>query len=276
MISESPISSNSSCSFDIIVSTCDEYSFLWQGFFYYLHKNWGLPNGRIIMTSTNMPKGVPGVECIGKASRRIDWSSRMLSALKLSQSEIVFVLLDDFYIVRPVDQNYVEAAYNAMVQDKTIMCVNLRDAEPESDYGLNPYNDFFVKKNNEATYCVTTQASFWRRDYLVKLLHPGENAWQFERFGSVRHRKYNRTMLYRKDACNDLFYYPRGGVMWNGAFHDTPEVKLAIQEAGVNASDETSKSAVRKEYEEKNNPFLRIYRKIYDRVSAFVSWLPYY
>ena len=198
----------------LIFATCNEYSFLWPGFFYYLEKYWPSFNYPIISTASTKIETHYDVSCT--YSKNQSFSSRLINALKQCKTDIVLLTLDDFYLTKPVNESFFNTALDIMLNSKKVKCITLVDSPSSKDIGKRNYNDLFVVKKNTYHYSVTAQMSLWNRKYLLKILHHGESAWDFEYMGSIRNRFYNPVILYRKDEYKNAFSYPHGGVLQGG------------------------------------------------------------
>ena len=241
--------------FDLIYSTCDEYHFLWNDFFRIFFKRWPSFDSTIISTGSKPVEMYPNIKTIKK-----------------SKSDIILFFLDDFFLTKDVRVDLFNKALSIIKSDKTIASITLFDHPSENEYGCDEYNDWFVVKKNDAKYCVTTQVSLWRKSYLLKVLHAGENAWEFEKLGSLRHQHYGEKMLYRKDEFKDIFSYPEGGVFQKGQLRKSPDVLKLVKDESIESS------AYHSDFKQKKAihfyRFRAHYRKFYLKHHVNLPWLP--
>lgn len=108
----------------------------------------------------------------------------MLFCLDLAESEIVLLMLDDYFISSQVDNEIIERCVQVMRENR-YSHITL------TEHGLaRPTNRFkdslLLEIEKKAKYRVSTAPALWRVDSLRSYLRPNENIWQFETFGSRR------------------------------------------------------------------------------------------
>ena len=200
----------------LLVSTCDSYKPLWEGFFesFLTHFNYEL---EMFMTGTGThffrTKRVLG---ISRKYSNSDFSKRILVALRNIKSQYLLFMLDDFYLLSDVDTCIFNNAVDVIREDKNVGVIILHDEISHKCYMEDDYNEHFVTLKKSAPYRITTQAALWRKSFFKKVLRKGESPWQFEYLASYRSRRYKEKVLYRKDKLYSLFDYPHGGVFGDG------------------------------------------------------------
>ena len=197
------------------MSTCDNYRPLWNGFLnsFYTHINWEHPS---FMTGSGIVSN-GSHKLIGIKSKysNLDFSSRLLKALKSVKTELVLFMLDDFYLLSSVD----DAMFKQTIEifnDKKVGCAILHDEISHKPFSEKDYNENFVILKKSAPFRATTQAAIWRVSFLKSLLRRGESPWQFEYLASFRSRRKKKIILFRKDSIRFFFNYPYGGVFGDG------------------------------------------------------------
>lgn len=268
---------NISHPFTMIFSTCNEYSCIWEGFFRSLEEYWPSFNEPIISTASKEIK-YHYYSIKPTLTKSSSFSSRLICALKQIKTEIVLLVLDDFYLTKRVDVSFINHALNLMKNNKRIKCINLHEEKPDSLVFKKIFDDCFIVKNNKYEWSATTQASFWDRKYLLRLLHKGETAWDFEIIGSMRNKFYNPLILYRRDLYADSFYYPRGGIVEAGKWREDKEVlpllmKYDLISKSLRVNDKCDEF---KYHNHKKTLFGRIYRFTYRYLSVLIPFLPYF
>ena len=176
----------------LLVSSCDKYEDAWVPFFGLLDANWPDCNYPIYLNTES--KEFPGTVCGKKVQalhtpggRDEPWSKRLARALKQIPTEFVLFLLEDFFLLSPVNTKKVEDALAWMQADPNI--VNICFYPMEGDNTPVPEHPGFSKRDKNAPFLIQCQVGIWRKKALLKLLRSYEDAWNFESDGTIRARK---------------------------------------------------------------------------------------
>ena len=184
----------------VLVSSCDKYHDAWIPFFTLMGKYWkDCPYPFYLNTETEKVDEIAGVtiNTINCPFTNCTWSKRLIHALKKIKSEYVITLLEDFFVMSPVDQNEID------------YCVSLMDSHPSIaniNFGFGSYvksieylDDKYAIRSRDTDYYLNAVAAIWRRKTLIKLLSPYESAWQYELYGSSRAKLYRYDFVIKKD-----------------------------------------------------------------------------
>jgi hypothetical protein len=128
-------------------------------------------------------------------AERPNWSESFLRSLKKTKAPFILYLQEDYFLVRPVDDEWIAAAIKAMESDPSIGVIYLNRHGPQFTRARKAADLGFVEIPKTARYLVSTQAAIWRKDFLVSNLHSWENVWMFEKFGSLRARRSSTAFL---------------------------------------------------------------------------------
>ena len=177
----------------VVVGSCDKYADLLDPFITLFRKYWpDCPFEVVLVTETD--PHVVGFDRTIAYGGGMNWASRMRKALGEVTTSHVIMLCDDYYLVSPVETRKLLLRLGQM---KSLDAVNLRlipNPAPKSgnsrpvDYGLFEY-----RKNT--AYCIATQAGFWDRVFLMRLLCAKSSIWEFERYGSFAVGDEKRPLL---------------------------------------------------------------------------------
>lgn len=151
----------------LIVLSCDKYEFCWEPFFRLLNKYYPNHPECFLVTET---KKCPYCNTINVNSDI--WTKRFREALKQISDDQVMVLLDDFFVREPVDENRI----NSIVLDENTAVYNFETNYRPADYFSNEWS---IQKNNQV-YLNSTQPSIWNRKILIERLQKDESPWQWE------------------------------------------------------------------------------------------------
>lgn len=151
----------------IIVMSCDKYKVCWKPFFTLLNKYWKNHPTALLVCETEL---CPYCETINIPSN--SWTKRLREALKGIKDEEVLLMLDDFFIRRPVD---VDRINKIKLSDETI-CYNFEKNYREPALKLKEWD---IQKNNQV-YLNSCQPSIWNREKLIERLQEDKNPQEWE------------------------------------------------------------------------------------------------
>jgi len=124
------------------------------------------------------------------------WSERLHIVLSEVADEVFILMLDDYWLVRQVDERGLKMAYDYMNQFTNVLKIDLTFdrlfAEGGGKYlfGYHTYNTLghldLIKSNPASAYHMSLWGGMWRRDLLDSFLVPGETAQQIELSGTTR------------------------------------------------------------------------------------------
>lgn len=166
----------------ILVSTCDRYSDAWAPFLDLFRRFWPDCKYRVYMMTNGAEIPDPRVHPI-HLDAALDWSTSLRSALSVIPSSYVLLLLEDYFIGRPVKSPCVDKMLDCQIR-MGWDCLRIFPVPPGD--GEDAELEGFRYVRNDSKYSACTQASIWKRDILSSLLVDGENGWQFEDNASGR------------------------------------------------------------------------------------------
>lgn len=174
----------------MLILSCDAFSDLWEGHIQLLEKNWHDRNMKTyIVTDRETDRKFSNVEIIAAVDQP-EWSDRLKYALKFVDTEYVFVTLDDYFLIEPVDNQKMLKIIRMMDKErfdyvrlfKRPKCAT-REKIPEYP-GLN-------RIDTNEVYSVNLYSGIWKKDFLAKTTNQSLSAWKYEvRLARVA-REYN-------------------------------------------------------------------------------------
>jgi hypothetical protein len=182
----------------LIVLTCDNYSDLWPMFISFSEKYWSdCPYDKYFITNNkSIPESSFNSIKIGKDK---SWSDGLLKAIDELKPKYDYLLitLEDSPIIEYVNQNKLNLITNSFFAEKG----NFLSLFTQADMGkpTRKYNDYFGVIDKGVLYRPTCVYSLWKISVLEDLLVREENAWEFERYGSVRSDKYDGFFMVYKN-----------------------------------------------------------------------------
>lgn len=173
-----------------IVLTCDSYSDLWPLFTNFADKYWpDCPYDKFIVSNyKSYPHSSFKFVNIGKDD---SWSDGLLKAIAIFKAkyDYIFITLEDSPIIEKVDQKMLDLIIESFIS----IDGNFLSLFTQNNMGRpnRRFNNFFGIIDKKSLYRPTCVYSLWKISVLEDLLVREENAWEFERFGSVRSDKYD-------------------------------------------------------------------------------------
>lgn len=221
--------------YSILVNTCDNYEKIWPIFFSMFHRFWPEYKDKIYLnteTKTYFCDELEIIPCNCKESDRSrTWSSRLYHALDHIDTDLVLMILDDFIFEKKVNDLEFQKTVKWMKKKPEIGMLQFNVG---SDCGkLCSENPRWREQNKKEEYRINCQIALWRKDYLLKILRKFETPWEFERYGSIRSRRYKERVFAWATDSNYIFTYNWGkpiiGGKWNLDEIDRLEAKLNIK-----------------------------------------------
>lgn len=163
----------------MLILSCDAFSDLWDGHVKLLEKNWSDRNvDTYIVTEGEIDKSFENVKLF-KAGSGLEWSERFEAIMSNISTEYVFVTLDDYFLIHPVNTSDMKKLLSIMDQ-KLIDYMRLyprpkRATRNEVDKGSK-----INWVDSSTKYSVNLYSAVWRTDFLRAMLKKKKNAWQFE------------------------------------------------------------------------------------------------
>ena len=169
---------------ELLVCSCDKYADVWPVFFALFFKYWNDCPHQINLIANELKYDDPRVTTI-KTNSKLDWSSAFCEALEKVRAPYALVVMEDYLLTRNVETSRFAELIEHM-EKHSIDCLHVY---PEP---------IFTPANQHAAgyklgdvlpgtpYRVNLQAAIWNTAFLKQLVKRGENAWEFEVFGSRR------------------------------------------------------------------------------------------
>lgn len=181
-----------------VICTCDSYKDAWFPLFTLFERYWpSLKDVDIVLNTETAVFEYPGfnIRCpqLYKGMDNpavIPWSKRLKETLVNEvKTDLVILYLDDFYLRSPVDKERLDICIDFMGRNDDAGCMLLYTCP--LPYTSNVEHPWILKRNIKAPYLFSLQAGLWRKDKLIHYLRDHESPWYFERWGSLRARRYS-------------------------------------------------------------------------------------
>jgi hypothetical protein len=115
----------------IVVTTCDPYLSALKPFYWLLEKYWAPPiPGVVVLGFTPPDFYLPENFSFYSVGRMQDypiskWSDQLIDGLRLLNDEVFIFMLEDMWIIKPVDTRVVQMAYDYMIQFEYVARLDL-------------------------------------------------------------------------------------------------------------------------------------------------------
>lgn len=167
----------------VMVMSCDAYRDLWTPFFTLFHRFWPDCPFPVYLGSNHAVFEDSSVTTLRAGDAT--WSEVLRSALERIDAEYVLLLLEDFFLDRPVANEVVLHNLRAL---HSLRGVVLRVfPHPGPDSAVPGYPEIGLL-HPVAPYRASAQAALWKRTGLLALLRDDESVWDFEWKGTLRTR----------------------------------------------------------------------------------------
>lgn len=184
----------------VVVLTSDKYLNALKPFSYLFNRHWGSEQPVLVAGFTPPSFGLPSNFLFHSIGRFEDypigkWSDALIKLLNEIDDEAITIMLEDYFITRPVDRRAVQMLYNYALQFKYVLRIDLttdrlfahgpRYPGDIPDYGYCGYLDL-IRSEPTSQYHMSMMTGIWRRDNLLKVLISDETPWQVEMDGTRR------------------------------------------------------------------------------------------
>lgn len=192
----------------VLVNSCDKYEDLWDPFFYLFKKFWGKCPYEVVLNTEKISRDDFPIKVNILNSNNKYWGGRLIDVLNNINTEYVFLLLDDYFLVDNVRSEVIGNCLDLMSVDRNIGSIRFSSSiyEIHQSKNLREYADSGYFHLNKGEWKCNFAPAIWRKDTLLKFLRPWESIWGFEKWGSIRTRRYQEFVL--KDSFFDSPVFP--------------------------------------------------------------------
>jgi hypothetical protein len=173
----------------ILVASSDGYTDLWKPFLFYLRKYWPDCPFQVVLGANN-PNNIdrPDGAVVVPTAPDIKWGEHVRRLLAEMDSELVLLMMPDYFLDSPVDTKYV------------LSCIDYMSANNAGSIRLVPVPQLRRQSSNGSRlglaevgltepFSTSLAATLWSSHELAKVLDDGDSPWTFEGFGPQRRRE---------------------------------------------------------------------------------------
>ena len=162
-----------------LIFSCDKFSDLWEGNVKLFNENWPDRDfNTYIVTDKPTNRTIPGIGIIA-AGTDMEWSDRLKYALQFVKTDYVFVTLDDYFLIRKVDNKKMEDYLSLMMEggyDYFRFYPRPKRATKDEIVG----HKGIFKVDTACDYSVNLYSGYWTKRFLEYSVQEPKNAWMFE------------------------------------------------------------------------------------------------
>lgn len=163
----------------MLIMSCDKFYDLWQGHVKLLEENWpDRDMDTYIVTDAETSSNFENVRIIA-AGDKVEWSERLAYALSFVDTEYVFITLDDYFLIKTVDNARMKSLAEMMTRESADYVRIFHRPHRATGKKLGNYIGLY-EINTTYTYSVNLYPGIWRKSFLEKALEKPRNPWQFE------------------------------------------------------------------------------------------------
>jgi hypothetical protein len=169
----------------IVVSSCDAFFDAWRPFAFFFRKFWpGCPFPVYLITN-ELDVRSSIIRAIHVGEDR-GWASNMQLAMQQIATPYILYFQEDYFLNTAVDEEQLARdLVFALESDAASLC--FRDLSGLETQPTAP-NERLMTVPRESKGRTRLQVTLWKRDALIPILQPGEDAWEMEAQGSPRTR----------------------------------------------------------------------------------------
>ncbi len=178
----------------MLILSCDKFSDLWDGHIKLLEENWpDRDMETFIVTDAPSDKSYPGIRIID-AGADVEWSDRLDFALKQVKTDYVFITLDDYFLIKKVDDQSISDLLVMMEKEK-IDYVRLFPRPKRATLEELPGYKGIRRIDNSCDYSVNLYSGLWKKEFMESCVRIPLNAWKFEVSLHIRAEEYNANCV---------------------------------------------------------------------------------
>lgn len=172
----------------ILLCSCDSYEDAWEPFFKLFEKFWGnCPFEILLNTESKQYKyGNLNIRCLQKyEGKPVPYGERMIAHIREIHSPYTLVLMDDFFIRKPVQEKKINEVIEWMKKDSRAVVFSFQAIQDDLNLPSDKYKGYNLRPIY-GEYKHNFQAAVWKTDYLLKSWKKHETPWEWETIGNFR------------------------------------------------------------------------------------------
>lgn len=173
--------------FAILVNTTDSFEDCWEPFFQLFRTFWPDYSGTIYLNTERKEFVYEGCNIISIKNGLVGspWSTCLAFAISQIKEDSFIYMQEDYFLHSNVDHQRVAKLHKEFSRNQ-LDCLHLTDQCTKGPFIKDAVIDGLWAVTSRAPYRASTQAAFWTKDSLRRIIRPWESGWEFEEFGTSR------------------------------------------------------------------------------------------
>lgn len=220
----------------VVIYSSDKTSWSLRPFAYLFNRYWRDDVPVLVFGNTAPHFELPAnftFTSIGPFQPATEWTTDLITALLSITDDVFCLMMDDYWINRPVDHRAICLCYEYMLTHPDIgrfcICTDRTYARDVTDYGTLDDLDV-IKSDPLSPYHFSYQASLWRRTTLLDCLVPHETPWNSEIAGDARLRDLGALVLGTRQGPLRYTIAVQKGVFKPGGGYQTPHNAMNVED----------------------------------------------
>ena len=169
---------------EIIISTCQKFSDLWDANVLLLNRNWRDRAMKTwLVTDEQSERFFEGVELICAGSGT-EITKRLEYVLHRISAKYVLLTLDHYFLTEPIDNRAIQTALCVMEEENLdflrLLPATRRNLRKEGAVEFSRHTGFYLRDVQTGNYRVSLCPGIWRTEFMRKTLAESRNAWEYE------------------------------------------------------------------------------------------------
>lgn len=169
--------------FEVIISTCDKFSDLWDAHVLLMNQNWQDRGRTWLVTDAPTQRIFPKVDVIS-TGEGMEITQRLKVALERVETEYILLTLDDYFLTAPIDTDALQKSLRVMQEENLDYMRLYANAEyrlrRENAVEFPNHPGYYLRDVSQGNYKISLYPGLWRTDFMRKTLDKPLNAWQYE------------------------------------------------------------------------------------------------
>ena len=176
--------------FSILINTTDSFSDCWGPFFHLFCEYWPNYDGKIYLNTENKTFSYQNLNIISVQNglKNGTWSECLEYAVNKIDEEYFIYLQEDYFFNNLVNHEKLIYFFNIFKANQ-LDCLHLTDQCSEGPFKKTNFNSDVWEFDRNAAYRISTQAAFWKKSMILRVIRSWESGWDFEKFGTKRSKK---------------------------------------------------------------------------------------
>ncbi len=162
----------------LVILSCAKFSDIWEGHVKQLERYWGDRGIKTLLVSDGpTEQRFEGIEILTEGGD-LSWTERMKLALTHVDTEYFLFTLDDYFLVKPVENQVIEDLLDKM-DERSLDYIRLFH-QPNSQLKMEGTATLYHADYSRSRYVVNLYAGLWRKSFMEQTLTQPMTVWEYE------------------------------------------------------------------------------------------------